>query len=478
MFTKAIKQIGNLFGGGRIEKSMEQGDPNFAFADMLYQSGEYDLYALECIRLYKRCAPFFDAINRRAEAFASIPISLYDEKTKTYSLDHDILRLLENPNPSATQISFLKQLSSFYDACGEVFVIATGWDKPLELYAVSPSSVTVGTMQNSIVPIPKTYIYSNNYGAETFYLDDSENMGASYRYWNEKRSRQLWAIRDFNPMWSGMNFRGMTRAQPLLLQIQQFIEADTNNYSILKRGGRPSMAWVWQHNTPMTDPQYQRLKEMVKLYEGSMNAGRQVAVDNIKPEQIGLKNSDMQFAENRKTVKEDIYTNYGVPLSLVSSATMTMDNLKVGNKLFWEQALIPHSKFLLSNLTKMLMPMYDVKKAEDYHLGYNPLQIQPLKEVMLDEAKIMMGLSVLTDNEIRSSIGYDDVDGGNEIYKPLYLAPTSQILNPPEEKNPNQPNMTQKREAMRLGLEKVFTINGERAYSDAQISEMLKKHYG
>src|SRR6478609_5959702 len=49
------------------------GDFGMSFADYLGGTNG-DLRALEAIRLYKNCTPFFQAVSMRAEAFSSIPI--------------------------------------------------------------------------------------------------------------------------------------------------------------------------------------------------------------------------------------------------------------------------------------------------------------------------------------------------------------------------------------------------------------------
>lgn len=375
-----------------------------------------DLAAMECTRLYKKCLPFYDSVSRRCEAFSSIPIRAFDTKLDEF-VESPLLELLNKPNPTQSGTSFKKALSSFYDIAGEVFIIATVSTKgePLELYVVRPQDVTVTASKSSgINPIAESYLVSNTRIVETYTLQ------SDFRYRNKLGNREIWHIREFNPNWCMETLRGLPKAAPLFLQIQQFIAADTNNQSTLDRGGRPSLAWVWQHDDPMTDEQYEHWVEQVKGYEGAINAGRQVLLDNMDIKVVSQNMRDMEFSINRKTVKEDIYSAFGIPLPLVSSASMTMDNLKVSNALFYEQSVLPHTDNLIDELTRFLMPMF---KTPDVVLTYNPIDIQPLKERMIDEAKTMQTMNIATLNELREQVGFETLEGGDVIYQPMGLMP-------------------------------------------------------
>lgn len=396
---------------------MEVVIPTQSFADFLYGRSQYDLYALETIRMYRSCMPFFDAINRRCESFASIPVKMYNTINEEYIDDSPLLNIINRPNPIQSRIGFLKELASYFDICGTVGLIITGWDKPVELYVANPAYLM--PQMSGSMNIPVSYLYADGKVFERFYLDFDE-VGGAYRYWNEEKTRQLWIIRDFNPLYQN-TFMGMSKAAPLWLQIQQFIAADTNNLSVLKRGGRPSLVWSWKHTDPMTDDQFQRLKKEMTAYEGEVNAGRQVIADNIEPKYLNHTNNDMQFKENREKVREDIYCAYGIPLSLISSGTMTMNNLQVANQLFYEQSACQLADFILSELSRALLPM--MTKDQNLQFTYSLFDIQPLKERAYQETLTIQKAGILTDDELRFNIGYEKIEGGDKVWKTNLMIP-------------------------------------------------------
>jgi len=383
--------------------------PSMAFVDYLAYGGNSDLMAFEAIRLYKQCKPLFHAVNIRANAFAQLPIIVTDKTGKP--IEHEVMELLANPNPSLSGRMFLRDLSVYFDVCGVAYLYLTGnaSQPPMELFTVSPQDVVV-TLGQRYIGAQGSFTISQPQLQGQFTLSPSE-LGGSYRYYSGD-DKELAQVLDCSPGSMSESNRAHSPASTLWLQIQQFIEADTNNYSLLKRGARPSVAWAWKHEEPMTDEQYQRWVEQVKAYEGASNAGRQVLVDNLEPKVISQNNRDMEFAVNRKAVSNDIYTAYNVPLALVSDDSMTMDNLKVSTAIMYDMAILPHADKILSVMTKTLMPRY--KNSEGLFLTYDRSEIPALRERTWQEAKLMMETGALERNEIRAQVGYEAVNNPEE----------------------------------------------------------------
>ena len=459
-----------------------------SFVGYLTGNGSQDLAAIECIRLYKQCLPYYDSVSRRAEAFSSIPARVMDKVTGEY-VESKALALLNKPNPTQGAQAFKKALSSFVDICGEAFLAVTLSTKgePLEIYSIKPQDVTATVAaRGTLISVAESYLVSNSVITEYFKLDR-----ATYRYRNATGTMELWHLKEFNPTLGTNNLRGLPKASPLWLQIQQFIEADTNNYSVLKRGGRLSMAWVWKHTEPMTDDQFTRWQEQVNSYEGSINAGRQVLLDNMELQDVGQNNKDMQFKENREVVKNDIYSAYSIPLPLVSSATMTMDNLKTSAVLFYEQSVLPHTDNILDELTRFLIPLF--KEPESYAFTYNPIEIQPLKERMIDEAAKIGLMGVATDNELRTKVGLETLEGADVIYKAMGLVPvagdysTDSADIDDEDVSGDDADLgtleddetvAEKRQRFAKYLSSVTNDKGERSFTDTYINEAVARRYG
>ncbi len=439
-------------------------------------NGAGDLRALEAARLYKKCTPFFQSVSMISAAFSSVPIRVYDKKNKVFIDDHPILDLLSKPNPEQSGSEFLKTYSSFFNIAGESFLIATGDQgrEPLELFAARPQDVLINASNNpGDFGAAGDYVWSTGFFSERYKLSDSE-LGGSFRYWNKSNDRELWQAREFNPTGSSNNLRGLSKATPLWPEIQQFILANTNNQSVLSKGARPSIAWVSQLDEPLTDDQYERWKEQVVSYEGALNAGRQILVDNVKPEVVSTTNKDMEFSENRKTVRQDIFSCFNIPLALISAESMTLDNLKTSTLLFWDMAVLPHADDLLDELTLFLMPRY--KDSENFVLSYNKIDIQALKEQAIDEVITISKAAILTDNELRTRVGYEEVEGGDSVFKPGNLLPA--LMDRFTGDNLQDPDNAEKAlEDYRNHCKAIVRDNGDRVFSDVEV-DLMAKEYG
>lgn len=443
--------------------------PPTAFVDFLSPGFNGDLMAYEAMRLYRKCTPFYQAVNMRASAGSAVPVSLLDSSGEIV-MAHPLITVLSKPNPMQSWSGFVRSALTSFDVCGEAFFVVTTDSKktPMEIYTIRANDVTANVDSGSAFGVIESWRWQTNGGSETFYLS-SDEAGGSYRYINKTGDRELWQWADYNPDAGSGGGRGMSRATPLWLQIQQFIEADNNNYSVLMRGARPSVAWTWQHDQPMTDDQYERWKEQVKAYEGSQNAGRQVLVDNLKPEVISVSNRDMEFATNRKTVRSDIFSAYGIPLALVNADSMTMDNLKVSNVLFYDNAVLPVLNDFYSELSALLLPRY--RDAAGYVISYDASSVSALQLRSVDAVYQQSRIGVLTDNELRTQLGYESVLGGDVIYKPSSSVPVGEDVNTDD-------NVEEQRKRFIAHMREVKNADGGRAFSDEYITASCRSHYG
>ena len=463
-----------LFSGAEVKQGYS-GSP-LSFYNFLNGGSLGDLRALEAIRLYKRCMPFFRAVEMRAEAFSSIPIRIKDTSTGEFVDSHPALDLIGQggkPNPAESLTNFLKGYSTFRDVTGQSFLIASGMRgrDPQEILNAKPQEIIDGTVNQcatQIYDIPGSYMWNTDNFNETYSVDPVVDDSKTFRYWNKMESRELWASGEFNPTAGSGSGRGMSKAAPISAEIQQFIEGNTNNLSVLKRGARPSVAWVSQLDEPLTEPQYERWKEQVLSYEGALNAGKQILVDAVEPKVISTTNKDMEFKDLKQAVRTDIFVEYQIPLALVSPEQMTLDNLKTSVFQLFDLSVLPHADNLLEELTLFLMPRY--KNSENLVFTYNPVDIEPLKERALEQTSKLQKIMIATDNELRSKVGMVEIEGGDSVFKPMNQVPS-------DETGTNQTSVDNAK-ALASFEEHCREIKkpcGERSFSDVEIDIMAKE---
>jgi len=180
-----------------------------SFPEFLMGNGNGDLSSFAAIMLYMDAMPLFNAIAMRSQAFAQIPIRVWDKAKQEFINDHAALDLLAKPNADVSQMEFLEAYSSFYDITGNSFLLATGrlTKPPLELMTVPPQSVTFGVGNRfGILHVPDTIrVTTFGGGQNLFEAEDTPDMGIRF---TDGLDKELWHSRTFNPLRSSTNFWG------------------------------------------------------------------------------------------------------------------------------------------------------------------------------------------------------------------------------------------------------------------------------
>lgn len=387
-----------------------------SFGDFLLANGHNDLSAFIAIQMYRDAMPLFNAIDMRASAFSQIPIKVWDTKAREF-VDHDSLELLKQPNSDVSDIEFLEQISSYYDITGNNFIFAGGrlTKPPLELATVPPQNISFDTAQSNfgILHIPKA-ITVNTFrgGKERFTAEEDPTLGLRFV---QNEDRELWHMRAFNPLRSGGNFWGMSRAKPIWFEIQQYLSGNNTNLSMLKRGTKLSLAWVNNRGEELTETQWSRLQEEALKYKGDMNTGGTPILDGMDVKTIQQTNRDMEYSTLQEAMLSRVSLVYRIPLALLLPKSMTLNNLETSMLLYFDNSVIPHTNRMYSELTRMLMPRY--KNSENLEYRFLENDVSALQVRLIETAKRQAEIGVNTPDELRTIIGDEGLaEGGDVVY--------------------------------------------------------------
>lgn len=452
----------NLPPGDRYQPPVD-----IAFADFLLNGNNGDLSNFEAIRLYRKVMPFFNAVHTRAQAFSNIPIRVKNKRTNEFVDDHPALELLAHPNADVTQEEFLVQLSSFYDITGDAFLAVTGMlnRPPIEIATLPPQRFTFRRPNGfSLLFVPRMMVYTDaDFGLIEFKQEQNLFGEGEIRFTNKEfGEKECWHIRSFNPLRSFTNFWGMSRAQPALLEMQQFVEGNNNNLSMLARGTRLSMVWINNRDQELTDKQWDRMQEEAQKYAGAQNAGGTPILDGMDAKSFQATNRDMEYSKLQQSMLERISSIFAVPLPLLLSQSMTLNNLETAMFQLYDRSVLPLATTIYSELTRFLMPRYE--NSEDMVFTYNPNDIEPLRERAIETAKTASQTGIFTDNELREMTGEEELGPeGDVIYKPANLIPI--------DGSDDDPNLEK---TLRRMLEEKVDMAGERVYSDDDIDQLIE----
>ena len=452
-----------------VETPMEvKSGPAYAtnsFFDYLTTGGNDDLADYVAIQMYMDAMPFFNAVDIRARNFASIPIRVWDKKKNEFIDDHPVLALLENPNADMTQLEFLYAYASYFDITGDSYLFAGGRvsNPPLELATLPPQRATFGFGNKfGVLHVPDTItIDTASGGSSTFTATDVNGMIRFY----DRDDRELWHTRQFNPLRSSSNFRGMSRAKPVFLEIQQYLSGNNNNWSVLKRGTRLSMAWVNNKGLELTEVQWSRMQEEAEKYKGDQNAGGTPILDGMDVKTIQQTNRDMEFKDLQEAMLSRISTVYGIPLALLLDKSMTLNNLETSMLQLFDNAVIPLTNYLYAEMTQFILRRYP--DSEDLEFRFNEGDITALRVRIIETAERQNKLGVNTIDEIRTLIGDEALaTGGDVVLVPSTMIPVGD--DGFTDDNLTRPTASKFAQLMR----EVKSVDGVRCYTDAEIDKI------
>jgi HK97 family phage portal protein len=413
-------------------------------------------------KYYMQVAVLYNAIDIIAQSYAIIPPRIWDTAEERFLTDQDknldvykLLNLLKSPRFGTSYKEFAKQMVPNYLATGDLFFLGKAINDKrelTELNIINSQDATVEAADKEGYAIKFTVDYPE---FSVFFAKDPKTG----RFYNPSRMNELWHTMIFNPLDKN---KGLSPFNPLYYEIEQFIASAIHNGNLLKQGARPSGVLTIEPQTDLKDDNYTRVKNQIKeFYRGSENAGNVLILQNGKEfKELSISNKDMDFSTLKETTVEQMYRNLKIPMSLVMTKSMTLDNFKLAIPVLYRMAILPLADILFEELNLFLMHRYD--DTERYILTYNPKDIQAIQIEFYQEVDRQIKTGVLTINEARKLLDRLPLEGeaGNQIFQPSTLIPIGQVQ---EDKN--------------ISREEYTNLLRKNNFTEEQIIEYTNKYY-
>lgn len=302
---------------------------------------------------YQRNVVAYRCIRLIAQSVASIPLMLQDGQGREL-LAHPVLRLLAQPNPTMSKMTFIETLISQQLIAGNAYIEAVrgdGGQPPRELWPLRPDRVKIIASSSGL---PMAYEYGA--GGKTVRWPADPITGHS----------DILHLKCFHPT---DDWYGHGPLEAALLSIDQHNEASQWNQSLLQNAARPSGALVYAPKdgpNQLSDTQFARLKqELHEQMEGAGNAGRPLLLEGgLEWRAMSLSPTDMDWKEGRDSVARDIALAFGVPAQLIGLPdAQTYANLREARLSFYEETVLPLAFALRDALSGWLLPMFGEELA-------------------------------------------------------------------------------------------------------------------
>tara|TARA_R100000458_G_scaffold57206_1_gene63046 strand:- start:2526 stop:3857 length:1332 start_codon:yes stop_codon:yes gene_type:complete len=363
---------------------------------------------------YQENAIVHRCIQLIANSASAVKLCLYQGEDKLE--EHELITLLNRPNPLQSGVEFWVSLYSYLMISGNAYLQrdTETFRPPTELYLLRPDRMRVKAGE-TIIPSAYEYI-----------LDGT--VVRSYPVDPVTANGQVKHIKLWNPL--DDNY-GLSPLMAGAYNIDQHNMAGLHNVSLLKNGCTPSGMLKFEPtdetgaSASLTDEQRTRLLEDLEFrFQGSNNSGRPMLLEgNFSYQQLGLSPKDMDYLELLNLSAREIALCFGVPAQLIGiPEANTYSNMETAKLGLYEETIIPLLKRVESDLNEWLIPLYSGDLTLAYDIDSIPAMAEKRKQIY---ENVMQGVNagIITRNEAREKLGLEEIDGGDELYIPSNLFP-------------------------------------------------------
>ena len=333
-------------------------------------------------------------IMAKQKAAIECPIILVNEKGEAVE-NHQILALLNKPNPMQSWEKFLTQMIGSHDIAGEGDVLKIGIGQSVELWPLRPDWLEITTFSMGL-PVSCSYTPSDTY---------EESTVKQYQF----SELMIWA--EYNPLF---RWRGLSPLYSAAYSIDTLNEYAKSNKAMLENGMTPSgVLWT---DSEVSDTSFNRLQEQFNgKYAGAKNSGKPMILDGgLKWQGMSFTPREMEFVSGKRLSQLDVCQVLRVPPQIIGiEGSQTFANYEQARAAFYEDEVIPMVNGLLSELINFLRK--DFKLPPTYKLIVDTDGITALEPRRAERNKVIDGLTSLKVDEKRAAMGYESAEGGDVI---------------------------------------------------------------
>lgn len=337
-----------------------------------------------------------------AEEVSRVKLKLYQTRYSGGQLEmaevetHELLDLLDRFNDSTTSSDGFYLTESHLNLTGDSFWYLAGGYKPKEIFILRPDkmSIGLGDVNDASRRLIEGYTYK-----ETV---DGKVIETKYT------TEEILPIKVPSPK---NPYRGFSTVEAIANDI------DTDNYAgvTLREFFENGMIVQFALSTEqrLNNDQIQNFQSQLKsAYGGTRNAWKvPIFGGGVKPVELQMSSKDMELLKQMEWLRNKIMVAFkNTPASLGIVEDVNRANAE-SSILTWKQTVIePKIKRIVDSINEFLVPRY----GDNLVLGFE--SVVPEDESRNDDRAIaLFKAGLITKNEGRAMIEYDDVKGGDEF---------------------------------------------------------------
>lgn len=352
----------------------------------------------------------YSCVTLRADLLASLPMHPYRlarDGGKALVPSGPVVELLTRVNPFWTADRLIRMTEMTLGAWGKAYWFCergpTGRRPPSEIYWARPDRVTV-------YPDAERYVRAFGYrppdGGQEILYEPSEVVWFRYP----------------NPV---DEFDGLSPLAAARLAADYRNAAMRANKKLFENGMMAGGFLMPKSPTQFTPDQAQELERMLeRRFKGDDKAHRWgVFRFEAQVSPMAASAREAEFLGGMNLALEDVARAYRIPLDLIGGQR-TYENVDAAMRAVWAHAILPEARFIASELTEQLLPMFPPSTAD--LIEFDTSDVDALQEGeserwAREQGQLQQG--AITINEWREDRGLTRVEWGDVWWKPMTLEP-------------------------------------------------------
>lgn len=401
-----VNTIREKLSGFLMGKVMEDGKHSKSWASLWSKGHEWQMGTGNVSDPYAQVIAVYNSIKAIADNVPQAKLKLYKSADKQEEAnDTKWEELLRKPNPLMSQSDFMQSLVGFLSLKGAAFIVKTlsvgnvagTTSVPLELWVFDPDKFTA---------------VKNRHTGEL----EGWKYG-KYQYGVE----EVVYIKDWNP-------NDILKPLPPTVPLRNILDIDYQsliyNKAFFDNYGIPNSFMVAKEG--LGDDERTRLKQWFKKrFTGASKAFKMALIEgDLDIKTIASTHKDMEFLEQKRFTREEIYGAWRVPKALFNiTDDLNYATFSGQMKVFWTYGIMPKLRKIEDALNAQL---HDPAKS-GFWFGFDVSNVVAYQEDFNDKVDVAEKLFNMgfTRNEVnkRLELGFQDSKWGDSWWIPFNLVP-------------------------------------------------------
>ena len=337
----------------------------------------------------------FACIDKICTCSANVPWLLYKKQANgglKEITNHPILDTINKPNEFMNGTDLITLWTGGLALNGKFFALFDSPINPTRIEPLPPPFVKV-------IPSKDAFVSGIEFEVSSYKKIFPSNL-------------VLWSkFIDFLNYYEGLS---CVRALSKIINTEQLINIWNN--TMISNSGVPAGCFMVDQPSPSLIEDIK--KRWLREYAGTKNARIPLVIDSSRAsyKSFGINQVDMDYVEQKKNNRIEICSAFGVPPQLIGDPqAQTYANYEEAIKSFWMNTIIPKYLVTIKNsLNNDFVSKYDTSLYLDFDIS----TINALSESLdVIERRILnkYRAKLITLNEARNELGYEDIEGGDKI---------------------------------------------------------------